>query len=225
MASGVRHEGSRDRERPAVSRRPDRHRRRLGAAGRDRARHAHARAAGRPQSRWSPISAAARTALRIGPDGAVYVCNNGGFQLDARGRRLRIRPIARPTTTRAAASSASTSPPAASSASTTRVDGQPLRGPNDIVFDAARRLLLHRPRQGRAQRDMDRGGVLLRRARRLVGQRDRTAGDDAERHRPVARRHARSTSPRPRARGCGRSTSTAPGVVRKAAGPRRTAAG
>ena len=73
----------------------------------------------------------------IGPDGAVYVCNNGGFRWAHRDRRHASARSARPRTTRAAASNGSTSRPAASSACTTRVEGLGLRGPNDIVFDAA----------------------------------------------------------------------------------------
>ena len=41
----------------------------------------------------------------IGPDGAVYVCNNGGFRWHTEADGC-LRPVARPTTIPAAASSA-----------------------------------------------------------------------------------------------------------------------
>ena len=72
----------------------------------------------------------------IGPDGAVYICNNGGcFEWDEvmgltlPGARARRRGPA-------AASSGSTSPPARSRTLYTESSGRPLRAPNDLVFDA-----------------------------------------------------------------------------------------
>ena len=60
----------RDHQRPAVSRRADRHARRQRAAGRDQARHALARDARTARSTSSPRPAAARTARRSGPTAA-----------------------------------------------------------------------------------------------------------------------------------------------------------
>ena len=81
----------------------------------------------------------------VGPDGKVYVCNNGGFEW------YEIEGIVAP----------GPQPADYIGGRIQRVDidtgqvedvytecgGNPLRGPNDIVFDAAGRLLLHRPRQ------------------------------------------------------------------------------
>ena len=94
----------------------------------------------------------------IGPDGAVYVCNNGGFRLQTEadgcirpvgaGRRLLRRPhrARRPRHRHA------------SSACTTRVDGHRLRGPNDLVFDAHGGFYFTDLGKVR-ETEMDRGGV------------------------------------------------------------------
>ena len=71
----------------------------------------------------------------------------------------------------------------------TECDGNELIGPNDLVFDAHGGLWFtdHGKHRGRVQhhrRD------LLRAARRLVDPRSRVPARLAERHRPVARRHA-----------------------------------
>ena len=72
----------------------------------------------------------------IGPDGAIYVTNNGGsFEFMKHERAQHPRPDAA-RATRAARSSASTSPPARSRPSTTPATGRRrLNGPNDLVFD------------------------------------------------------------------------------------------
>ena len=88
------------------------------------------------------------------------------LQLDHRGRTATCARTAAPTTTPAAASSASTSPPARSRRSTRIATACRSRGPNDIVFDGAGRLLVHRSRQELRPADGPRRG-LLRARRRL----------------------------------------------------------
>jgi gluconolactonase len=74
----------------------------------------------------------------VGPDGAVYVCNNGGFEWHQRG------PLTAPGHQPADYRGGSIQrvvldgPDAGSWTDLyTECDGHPLRGPNDIVFDAA----------------------------------------------------------------------------------------
>ncbi len=92
----------------------------------------------------------------IGPDGAVYVCNNGGFAwtqadgchrpigqaADYSGGRIERVDLATGRAERLV----------------DRVDGQPLRGPNDLVFDALGGLYFTDLGKVRTH-DMDRGGV------------------------------------------------------------------
>ncbi len=80
----------------------------------------------------------------IGPDGAVYVCNNGGFRWTTEADGCHRR-SPRPMTIRAAASSAVDLATGRFERLYDAVDGKDLRGPNDIVFDAHGGLLLHRP--------------------------------------------------------------------------------
>ena len=84
--------------------------------------------------------------LAIGPDGALYLCNNGGcftplevggflvpgpFDPDRYvGGRIQRVDLATGEVTDLY----------------TECDGQPLRAPNDLVFDARRWVLVHRPR-------------------------------------------------------------------------------
>jgi gluconolactonase len=70
----------------------------------------------------------------IGPDGACYVVNNGGFEWHDMGGFV-IRATSR-TTTSAAGSSAWTLKTGNGHDLYTECGGHPLRGPNDIVFDA-----------------------------------------------------------------------------------------
>ena len=92
----------------------------------------------------------------IGPDGKVYVCNNGGFEWQEAG------PIVVP----------GNQPAGYSGGSIQRVDldsgefvtlytecgGHPLRGPNDLVFDAAGGFWFTDHGKNR-ERDRDRGGL------------------------------------------------------------------
>ena len=93
----------------------------------------------------------------IGPDGAVYVCNNGGFRwyTEADGCH---RPVGE-------AADYSGGRIERVDLGTGRferlyeaVDGQALRGPNDIVFDAAGGFYFTDLGKVR-EREMDRGGV------------------------------------------------------------------
>ncbi len=90
------------------------------------------------------------------------------------------------------------------------MNGHVLSAPNDLVFDKAGRLLLHRSRQAlrAASRPWRR---LLRAARRLEGRRARLSDPEPERLRPVAgrqddlrRRHRRRAAVGVRCRGTGR---------------------
>jgi gluconolactonase len=71
----------------------------------------------------------------VGPDGAVYVCNNGGFEWAEAGG------LTTPHGTPADYKSGSIQRVDLAGGTVTTVydacDGRPLRGPNDIVFDAA----------------------------------------------------------------------------------------
>ena len=72
----------------------------------------------------------------------------------------------------------------------TSCGAHPLRGPNDLVFDRDRRLLVHRPRQDARARPRPRR-PLLRASRRLDDPRGGLPARLTERRRPVAGRLAR----------------------------------
>ncbi|MEO7338182.1 MAG: SMP-30/gluconolactonase/LRE family protein [Caldimonas sp.] len=98
----------------------------------------------------------------IGPDGAVYVCNNGGFRWHADAENG-LRPVGQ-------ADDYSGGRIERVDLATGRferlfdtVDGQPLCGPNDIVFDAAGGYYFTDLGKVR-ERDMDRGGLFYGRA-------------------------------------------------------------
>ena len=144
--------------------------------------------------------------LAIGPDGALYCLQqrrqplrrDGELSVDRAGRR----------TTSAARSSASTRDAARRSMLYTQCDGHQLSAPNDIVFDTAGRLLLHRSRQ--ALRAAPRSWrAVLRAARRLEDHGNRLSDRSARTasaSRPTARRlRRRYREPR----GSGPSTSRA----------------
>ena len=93
----------------------------------------------------------------IGPDGAVYVCNNGGFRFHSDGSGY-LRPVAQ-------AEDYSGGRIERIQLGTGRVErlfdlvgDVPLRGPNDLVFDAHGGFYFTDLGKVRA-RDMDRGGV------------------------------------------------------------------
>ena len=87
----------------------------------------------------------------------------------------------------------------------TECDGNPLRAPNDIVFDDAGGFWFtdHGVRHERTRRPHRH---LLRTSRRLVDHRGGLPARRAQRHRPVTRRRPRSTSPRRTPGGSGRGT-------------------
>ena len=163
---------------------PGRDGRRLGAARRDRARDPDPGDAGRPgrgRRRWPG-----------GPNGAAIGPGRPRLRLQQRRLRLASRgghPAAGDSraTIAAAASSASTSAPARSSA-LRRAAATTAQGPNDLVFDRARRLLVHRPRQAPRARHRPRLVYWAKadgsEIREVVGR------SSAERHRPVAGRPA-----------------------------------
>ena len=103
--------------------------------------------------------------LAVGPDGAFYVCNNGGFAW--RLEENLFRPAMVVVRLRhAAASSASIPTTGAVSVLYDRCGAQQAERPNDIVFDAQRRVLFHRSRQDprarpRPRRDLLRAGGRL----------------------------------------------------------------
>ncbi len=70
----------------------------------------------------------------IGPDGAVYVCNNGGFQWHEHNGRL--YPGEEPESYGGGRIERVDLTTGAVDILYTHCEGQPLRGPNDIVFDA-----------------------------------------------------------------------------------------
>jgi gluconolactonase len=71
----------------------------------------------------------------IGPDGKVYVCNNGGFEwLEIRGLTL---PGNQPASYRGGSIQRVDLATGRVETLYTECDGRPLRGPNDLVFDAS----------------------------------------------------------------------------------------
>ena len=72
----------------------------------------------------------------IGPDGAVYVCNNGGHNFLSDADEYLIPQRISPTTTSAAAFNAVDLETGQVTTLYSDCNGYGLRGPNDIVFDA-----------------------------------------------------------------------------------------
>ncbi len=109
----------------------------------------------------------------MGPDGRIYVCNNGGFDfhVDPTGRLLhRGRPAGRLCRRRIQRVDLKTG---AVETLYTECDGNPLKGPNDLVFDRSGGFWFtdlgkaaragHRPRRRllcRARQREDQGGGL-----------------------------------------------------------------
>jgi gluconolactonase len=97
----------------------------------------------------------------IGPDGRVYVCNNGGFAWDYDG------PFLRATTQSLDYSSGSIQAVDLATGDVetiyTHCGDEPLKGPNDIVFDTHGGFYFTDLGKRRT-RDMDRGGVYYARA-------------------------------------------------------------
>ncbi len=120
----------------------------------------------------------------IGPDGKVYLCNNGGFEFttDAFG----IRPVPEAwdySGGRIERIDPETGAVEVLYRGTERVR---LKGPNDIGVRRAGRLVLHGPGQGARARDRPRRSLLCQGGRQLH-RRSGPSPDHAERHWAVAR--------------------------------------
>jgi gluconolactonase len=98
----------------------------------------------------------------IGPDGKVYVCNNGGFAWheDA---KYGLRPIGQPDDYSGGRIERVDLATGAIETLYTQCDGHPLRGPNDLVFDAHGGFYFTDLGKTRA-REMDRGAVYYAKA-------------------------------------------------------------
>lgn len=92
----------------------------------------------------------------IGPDGHCYVCNNGGFQWIERGDK--VYPGDQPATYVSGSIQRVDLQTGAVTTLYTHCNGEPLKGPNDIVFDAEGGFWFTDHGKNR-QRDRDRTGV------------------------------------------------------------------
>ena len=121
----------------------------------------------------------------FGPDGKVYVCNNGGLKFTADGHPTEGLPdgYTGGYIQRVDIDSGKVE------VLYTECNGHRLRGPNDIVFDATGGFWFSD--FGKLQeRQRDRTGALLRQSRRLVDQRDGLPHRWSQRHRPRSGRYA-----------------------------------
>jgi gluconolactonase len=93
----------------------------------------------------------------IGPDGRVYVCNNGGFQWTQQGPFLRPGDALAPDYVGGSIQAVDIASGAVETLYT-ECNGEPLKGPNDIVFDAGGGFYF--TDQGKRRgRSIDRGAV------------------------------------------------------------------
>ncbi|TXL63744.1 SMP-30/gluconolactonase/LRE family protein [Zeimonas arvi] len=97
----------------------------------------------------------------IGPDGAVYVCNNGGFRFHTEADGC-FRPVAQADDYSGGRIERVNLATGRAERVLDAVDGVPLRGPNDLVFDAQGGLWFTDLGKVR-EREMDRGGVFFTR--------------------------------------------------------------
>ncbi len=126
--------------------------------------------------------------LAIGPDGALYVANSGGWDFyEVMG--MKIPDSQQPEHYSGGRIERIDLASGDIKVLYTECDGNELVGPNDLVFDSRRRLLLHRPRQGSRPRANARRD-LLRDGRRVVDPRSGVPARVAERCRSLARRVA-----------------------------------
>ncbi len=94
--------------------------------------------------------------LAVGPDGALYLCNNGGFDWHEEAGLL--RPVRQPESYSGGRIERIDPESLAITRLYDNCDGHPLRGPNDLVFDAAGGFYFTDLGKVRA-RDRDHGGV------------------------------------------------------------------
>ncbi len=92
----------------------------------------------------------------VGPDGAIYVCNNGGFEWLRHDGLL--RPGGQPADYRGGSIQRIDLRTGQVDALYTQCDGQPLHGPNDLVFDREGGFYFTANGKRRA-REVDRGGI------------------------------------------------------------------
>ena len=145
----------------------------------------------------------------IGPDGKVYVCNNGGFNWHELPSGM-ISHRARPTDYIGRAHRARRPRrPAQVETLYTECDGYPLQGPERHRVRRARRLLVHRPRQAPRARDGPRRPSTTPRPTAAIIKR-RVPVDHAQRRRPVAGRQDALLRGDGDRRGCGPWTSLDP---------------
>ena len=156
----------------------------------------------------------------IGPDGAVYVCNNGGFEYTTEVDGC-FRPIAQARDYAGGRIERVNLATGKFERLFDAVDGVGLRGPNDIVFDA--RAASTSPTWARCGPTRWTTAACSMRPAMAA----RRAPSRARRSRPTAwrcrRTAARCTTPRPPARGFGPSTSLRRARCARTRGRRRTA--
>jgi gluconolactonase len=97
----------------------------------------------------------------IGPDGAVYVCNNGGFRWASQPHDC-LRPVAQADDYSGGRIERVNLATGKAERVLERIDGRALMGPNDIVFDAGGGFYFTDLGKVR-EHDMDRGGVFYAR--------------------------------------------------------------
>lgn len=100
---------------------------------------------------------------QIGPDGRVYVCNNGGFRWTPPGDASGYRPIGQAEDYSGGRIEAVDIETGQVEVLYRECDGHPLRGPNDLVFDGLGGFYFTDLGKGR-HRDLDRGGLYYAKA-------------------------------------------------------------
>ena len=123
--------------------------------------------------------------LAIGPDGAAYVCNSGGWGF-AEVMGMTVPDVRQPEDYSGGRIERVDLATGEVTVLYTECDGNELVGPNDLVFDAAGGMWFtdHGKQRGRVHDDRRR---LLRRRRRLLDPRGDLPARLAERHRPLTR--------------------------------------
>jgi gluconolactonase len=101
--------------------------------------------------------------LALGPDGKMYVCNNGGFKWTPPGSERGLLPIAQADDYSGGRIERLDLATGAVEVLYTKTENGPLKGPNDIVFDDQGGFYFTDLGKGRA-REIDRGGVYYAKA-------------------------------------------------------------